>query len=314
MPKSAHYFLAVAATAILSNTSDAETLEVTDTISLHGVAIETTDDMGGTTSSDVVRTDDDGNIDNSAIYVTANQNPGALGTYQYGIRERVNFTQPERQWRSFLQFDVSTIPATELADPNFSATFTIDYVTHLNNLNAGLNVGLGQIVDGAWDSTTTLPTIAFSENSTDLGILITDAAANPTALPGLTVDITNLVRGWADGSIDNFGLTFTVPEGDPGVSNATYFSNATIVTSTDPLLSADDQIEVTNITRATDGIVTLDFNSPFGNVDVYRSTDLLDFGASPIASNITPGIFIDESAVPLPTAFYLLVPTGQTLP
>lgn len=321
MLKSPHHFLTLTATVILASNSSAEVLEVADSISLHGVPISTTEaDL--VTTSDIVRTDENGNIDNrTEIYVTTSQNPGLVSTsptasfnYSYGIRERIDFGQPERRWRSFLQFDVSTIPAAELADPNFSATFTVDYIGNLNIVNPGLNVSLGQIVDGAWDSTTTLPTLALSESSTDLGVLITDAAANPDPLPGLTVDITDLVKGWADGSIENFGLTFTIPEGDSGVSNATYFSNATIVTSTDSPAPSGDEIEVTEITLATDGSVSLTFTSAVGNVDIYRSTDLLDFGATPIASNVVPGNFLDITSTDLAKAFYILVPTGVELP
>ena len=218
----------IAAGILNAGTAAAASIVVSDSISLHGIDISTT--IGGTTTtSNVARLNADGTINNTAaIYNTANQNPAGADTYQYGIRQRQNTTQLDRSFRSFLQFDVSAISAAELADPTFTATFTVDYVTHLNNLNAGFNADLGQITGGAWDSTTNLPAFSFSTGSTNLGNLVTNTAASSGAIPGITLDITSLVQGWADGSIDNFGLTFTT---NTNISNSGYFENATIETA-----------------------------------------------------------------------------------
>jgi len=232
-------------------------LPVVDTVTIVGEDIATTIDEVMATSN-VIPTNADGTLNNDpAIYDVPAVNVGIVSSdpaiegdpvvptifYDYVIRERANAAQLTRRIRSFLQFDVNAIPAADLADPNFSATFTVDYVGNLNISNTGLNVGLGQVVDAAWDSTTNLPAFDFSVNSTDLGLLIEDAAANPNSITGLTVDITSLVLGWADGSIPNFGLTFNVPA-EPvamgNASNSAYFANATIETSLVPMNAGGD--------------------------------------------------------------------------
>ena len=71
---------------------------------------------------------------------------------------------------------------------------------------------------------------------------------------------------------------------------------------------------ITSITREGTGEVDLEFTSASGNVDVYRSTDLQDFGASPIAVDVESGSYLDTTAVGLPKAFYVLVPTGTPAP
>ena len=70
---------------------------------------------------------------------------------------------------------------------------------------------------------------------------------------------------------------------------------------------------ITAFDRAANGDVTIDFTSG-GNVDVYRSTDLLDFGVSPIDANVAPGSYLDDTAVGLLRAFYILVPEGSPAP
>ena len=157
--------------------------------------------------------------------------PTNTNTFQYAIRERAAAQQASQQDRagySFFKFDISSLSPAATA-PEFSAIFSIDYVGHLNNLNAW-NVDLGQ-VNGAWDASgTNDPTRALSQGSTFLGNLVTGVQGEPNAINGIEVDITTLVQGWVDGSIENNGLTFTgglVPQ-------AAYFNNATITTSAVP--------------------------------------------------------------------------------
>lgn len=280
--------IVLVAIAICPSLAEAQTtLPVVDTISVAGDPIATT--IGGVmASSTVIPTNADSTLNNDpAIYDVGAENVGVVSSdpalladpvvptifYNYGIRERANLAQTTRRIRSFLQFDVSTIPAAELADPNFTATFTVDYVGNLNILNTGLDVGLGQVVDGAWDSTTTIPTVAFSDNSTELGLLIENAAANAAPISGLTVDITSLVQGWADGSISNFGLTFNVPAVPISMgnrSNSAYFTNATIVTGTGASFAV-------------------------GDVNCDGAINFLDI--SPFISAIASGVFEDKADI-----------------
>ena len=101
---------------------------------------------------------------------------------------------------------------------------------------------LGQ-VSGAWN-TTTAPSANLSTNAPSLGTLVANVDANPSQIAGtITLDVTALVRGWADGSISNDGLTFT---SNQNISQAAYFSNATIEISTEgpAALACFDQVRI----------------------------------------------------------------------
>ena len=50
-----------------------------------------------------------------------------------------------------------------------------------------------------------------------------------------------------------------------------------------------------------------------GNVDVYASSDLVDFGTAPIAANVAASPFIEDD-VAEERRFYILVPAGQAFP
>jgi hypothetical protein len=69
-----------------------------------------------------------------------------------------------------------------------------------------------------------------------------------------------------------------------------------------------------NLSRAG-SLVTADIASNQGNVDVYRSVDLSDFGTEPLLANQPPGtgVVIDPDS-PKDRAFYVIVPTGGTSP
>ena len=151
----------------------------------------------------------------------------------------------------------------------------------MNNVNGGFNVLLGQ-VSGNWD-TSAVPNIALSTGSSSLGTLVADVDNQSAQQTGLTVDITDLVRGWADGSIANDGLTFT---SNQDVPQAAYFSNATIVTSEEPGPPLPDLREVRILTESSlqfvpvveklIGDVNLDGMIDFN--DIPRFVDLLLMG------------------------------------
>ena len=192
----------------------------------------------------IVPVDGSGNIDTSIFDgVVGPRDPTNGLSWQYGVRERANGQQGQvdRRAYSFLRFDVSNL-TSDPTDPDFSAMFQVDYRGHLNDSNLGFNVELGQ-VSGAWN-TTTAPSAALSTGSTPLGVLVSDVAAQPNPIAGtITVDITGLVRGWADGSIPNNGLTFTSNQ----ISQAAYFSNATIMTSGEPMSEATEGMDQVRI-------------------------------------------------------------------
>lgn len=61
--------------------------------------------------------------------------------------------------------------------------------------------------------------------------------------------------------------------------------------------------------------VTVDIVSNTGNVDVYRSIDLIDYGPSPIAQDVAPGQGVEiDSIAPDERAFYIAVPHGSPAP
>ena len=204
------------------------------TLTVHASAAVLQVDSTRTVLADgtIVANDGTGNLVPS-VAPTGIVAPTSGGTFQYAIRERLpqQQTQVDRAGYSFFDFDVSIL-GTSPADPGFSAIFSIDYVGHLNSLNAW-SVDLGQ-VNGAWDTSgANDPTRALAQNSTSLGNLVTGVQGQPGAINGIQVDITSLVQGWADGSIANNGLTFN-SAGGALAAQAAYFNNPVITTSAVP--------------------------------------------------------------------------------
>lgn len=237
--------------------------------------------------------DDSGNIDTSGFVSPVGPlNPTSGLTWQYGIRERATAQQTSQQDRraySFLRFDVSNLTA-DLTDPNFTATFKVDYQGHLNTLNAGFDAELGQ-VSGAWN-TNTAPNANLSTGSTSLGTLVAsvDNQPNPSMV---TLDITALVKGWVDGSIPNNGLTFTSNEDVP---QAAYFSNATIVTSLGTAPPADATIDQVRIlTESSLQFVPLDEVCAIGDVNRDGEINFLDI--SPFIALLSSGGFQCEADI-----------------
>lgn len=73
-------------------------------------------------------------------------------------------------------------------------------------------------------------------------------------------------------------------------------------------------LKASNIVKSG-GSVSLDIESNIGNVDAYRSSDLIHFGATPIAADLAPGVgVLVDSAAPSEKAFYVLVPHGSPAP
>jgi len=73
-------------------------------------------------------------------------------------------------------------------------------------------------------------------------------------------------------------------------------------------------ISIRNIQKSGN-TVTADIESTAGNVDVYRSLDLLSFGPTAITTNLAPGAgVVIDTAAPADQAFYRIVLTGIPLP
>ncbi|MFC7337693.1 Ig-like domain-containing protein [Haloferula chungangensis] len=144
-------------------------------------------------------------------------------------------------------------------------------------------------------------------NLTDLGEAVTLLNRQVLASSAADASWQTLALGSADvgAGYDNYVWRIGVM----GATNGDVFAfdNVTVSVGT-------PAPEITSISRAPTGVVSIEFTSSAGNVDVYRSTDLLDFGDSPIDSDVPPGSYIDGTAISLPKAFYILVPTGDPAP
>ncbi|MDB0068426.1 sulfatase-like hydrolase/transferase [Akkermansiaceae bacterium] len=142
------------------------------------------------------------------------------------IRERRSATQTDRRISSFLNFDVSSLTPADLSSPGFSVSFTADYDFQLNNVNGPAAAVVGRVTNSAWDGTATLPLHTWGiDDASDRTTLITDIAAlAPPA--SVSADITSIVAGWVNGTIDNYGLVVFIGSLE---SNAAGFSNPRLV-------------------------------------------------------------------------------------
>ena len=87
---------------------------------------------------------------------------------------------------------------------------------------------LGRVTNGTWDGTTTLPLHSWGlDDAGDRATLISDISAL-TPPSSVSADVTSIVSGWVDGSIDNYGLAVFVGHLE---SNAAGFSNPRLVIS-----------------------------------------------------------------------------------
>ena len=266
-------------------TNDAATFDV----------VEVQESITVLADGDIVPVDGNGNIDTSGFADTLGPRDPTTGlSWQYGIRERnaFNQTQFDRRAYSFLRFDVSNL-TFDPTDPNFSAMFRVDYQGHLNNTNGGFNVQLGQVT-GAWN-TSTAPSAALSTGSTPLGILVANVSAQPNQVAGIiNVDITELVRGWADGSIPNNGLTFTGNQEPQGA----YFSNATIMVSDEPMSDVSEGMDQVRIlTESSLQFVPLEDSCLVGDVNRDGVVGFSDIG--PFVDTLLSGEFQCEADINL---------------
>lgn len=175
--------------------------------------------------------------------VTNTGSPANGATFDYGVRERTNPGQTSIRTASFIEFDISSITAADIADPTFSAIFEIEHVGHLNNVNTGFDLSLGA-VNSAWDTTANLPPFALAAGATPLGVLLTDVQL-VSGSQMLSLDITSLVLDWYNGVTPNNGLVLfgtpdpmTVPASN-GTNNgqfsqASFLQGAAIVHSVVP--------------------------------------------------------------------------------
>ncbi|MGJ8639760.1 MAG: sulfatase-like hydrolase/transferase [Opitutaceae bacterium] len=184
--------------------------------------------------TDIVVTD----AQSTAVVGATNVNSGdTSGSSDIYIRERRSESQGDRRISSFLNFDVSQLSTTDISTPGFSVTFTADYDYRLNDLNSTSAV-LGTVTNGAWDTTTALPLHSWGRDDSINRQTLIDDISTDTPPSTITADITNIVSGWVDGTIDNYGLVLFVGDLE---SNAAGFSNPRLIL-TSPLDSDNDDM------------------------------------------------------------------------
>jgi hypothetical protein len=118
------------------------------------------------------------------------------------VRERES-NSPQLRIASFIQFDLSSLTATIVNSSNFSAIFYADLVDTLNSSNA-LEIMIGQVVDGNSWSSSTDPLFSWANNSINESTFVDNV--NGLALGSQDLDVTNIVRGWVNGTSENNGF------------------------------------------------------------------------------------------------------------
>ncbi|MGJ8697768.1 MAG: PEP-CTERM sorting domain-containing protein [Verrucomicrobiaceae bacterium] len=173
------------------------------------------------------------------VAVAANTGaPPNAASFSYAARERQNANQTNIRVVTFLSFDTSALTPAEVNAPGFQATFTIDHVGHLNNVNTGFDLSGGVNVSGIWDSATSLPAFGWAAASANQTLLLADVHTVPDA-QALSLDVTPVVQGWVNGTLANEGLVLfgTRAAANPGnnsFSQASFLDNAAINTATVP--------------------------------------------------------------------------------
>lgn len=207
------------ASMVYQQANEAGTVVDVTSIAINGDSTASTNTLSPTT---IFTTDAQSTAVTGAANVASSDSPADSDFY---IRERRSATQTNLRISTFLNFDVSSLTPAEVNGPGFTASFTADYEFQLNNLNSTSAV-VGRVTNGAWNDTTTLPLHAWGiDDSVDRTSIIADIS---TLTPPSTVsiDLTSIVSGWVNSTIDNFGLVVFVGDLE---SNAAGFSNPKIV-------------------------------------------------------------------------------------
>lgn len=206
------------ASMVYQQVNEADTVIDVTSISVNGDSVTSSN----LTPTATFITDAQSSAVNGAVNVNSGDSPADSDFY---IRERRSTTETNRRISTFLNFDVSDLTIAEVNSPSFNASFTADYDFQLNDLNSTAAV-IGRVTNDSWDGITTLPLHTWGiDDSVDRTTLIPNISTlSPPS--SVSVDITSIVTGWVNGTIDNYGLAVFVGNLE---SNAAGFSNAKIV-------------------------------------------------------------------------------------
>lgn len=155
--------------------------------------------------------------------------PSNAASFRYAVRERENTGQLTRRVATFLEYDTSALSIAEVNAAGFSATFAIEHVGHLNNVNNGMDLFLGRNSSGAWESGVTNPQFSWGLASADQGLLLANVMGFPNS-ESLSVDVTSIVQGWVNGTFPNEGLVLFGADNGGNASNASYLLNPSLTT------------------------------------------------------------------------------------
>ena len=148
---------------------------------------------------------------------------GTLSTTEVIARERATLSQESQRIATFLDFDLSYLTASNVNASGFSALFSLDFVSRLNDKN-NLTVLLGQ-VESAWSDTIGfLPLFEDADVSTNQSDLVSNVKTD--AFGTYTVDVTGIVQDWVNGVQDNNGL---VVFGESTVFQGAGFNNPSLI-------------------------------------------------------------------------------------
>ncbi|MEJ6567291.1 MAG: DNRLRE domain-containing protein [Akkermansiaceae bacterium] len=170
---------------------------------------------------------------------TSGVNGGVTGDFP--IRERVNANQNDRRISSYFKFDLSDPSVADaLVSPPYTASLTLEYVGQLNTLNGG-TASVGRVTTADWDSTANFPLHSYGLESgvgTNAANIIDflEIATTPPAGETLTIDVTNIVIDWVNGTQPNYGFVLFINQ---NVSQAAGFNNPQLVISSAPDTDSD---------------------------------------------------------------------------
>jgi len=199
-----------------------------------------------------------------AANVDAGDSPADSDFY---IRERRNGNEVALRISSFLNFDVSSLTPQVVNESGFAVLLSADYEFRLNDINSAAAI-VGRVTNGAWNGTSVRPLHSWGiTDSADRSPLVADIASlTPSPTASVSVDVTDIVRGWVNGTVPNYGLAVFM---DRLEFNGAGFSNPRLVmgvsSTVGPVIPFTD----------TDG-------------DSYRDEAEIAFGSNPSDASSVP--------------------------
>ena len=192
-----------------------------------------------------------------------------------------------------------------------------------NTYTGATNVDAGCLVLRSIDSILALTSVSVADGA-GFGGDVSPGGLSDAEIQAIVDDVS-----WSSGAflvIDTDGADVTVSAnitGDIGLikkgegvltlTGTNTFTGPTVVEAGSIAGGDPTPISITSISRSGNQ-VTMTFTAE-GNVDVYKSTDLVDFGVAPIATDLAPGTDVTiDGAASESSAFYVLVPTGDPAP